>query len=216
MDTADGGVSAGRSDLDGRGLHARLLQGDPTAPSDLADRYLEHLIAALLRAFPRQDRDLLETVAIDLILDVAQRPARYDPDRLPLSAYLLMAAKRDAQTALKKEQRRLHRIAPLDVVELQPSPQNMGQARGIDPAEAVLDGEADAALSTMYGGLGEVDRAVVQLIADGERRTEVFAGVLGLHDRPRPEQEREVKRAKDRLKKRLQRLRQKMQVQDDD
>src|SRR5205823_2519087 len=100
----------------GHALHARLMRGDPTAPSDLVDCYLPPLVNWLLRAFPRRDGALLETVATVLILD-------------------------------------------------------------------------------------------------GERRTEPYAALFGLQDRPREEQAPEVKRAKDRLKKKLQRL---WRRQDDD
>ena len=44
-----------------------------------------------------------------------------------------------------------------------------------------------------------------ELMGEGERRTAVFARALGLEDRPPGEQEREVKRVKDRIKKRMQR-----------
>jgi hypothetical protein len=51
----------------------------------------------------------------------------------------------------------------------------------------------------------EVDRRVLRLMVDGERRTAVFAAVLGLDGQPAEAQRREVKRAKDRIKKRLER-----------
>jgi hypothetical protein len=66
----------------------------------------------------------------------------------------------------------------------------------IDPA---ILGRIAAALP------GERDRRVLALIAEGERQMEAFAEVLGLDGRPLPEQRREVKRAKDRVLKRVQR-----------
>ena len=47
------------------------------------------------------------------------------------------------------------------------------------------------------------DRRMVELILDGERSTEAFAAVLGLESLPIEQQRSEVKRNKDRLKKRL-------------
>jgi hypothetical protein len=51
------------------------------------------------------------------------------------------------------------------------------------------------------------EQRVLALLADGERSTAAFARVLGLTDSPEDEQRREVKRVKDRIKRRLQRAR---------
>ena len=150
---------------------------------------------------------MLSSIAIDLILDLAQRPEQYDPHRLSLSAYLLMAAKRDVLNAIQREQRRAGRTAPLEDVELQLPARNNEYAGGADPADAVVRAAADAEVARELAGLSATDREVVQLMMDGERRNDVFAGVLGLHGRPELEQRREVKRTKDRLKKWLQRSR---------
>lgn len=207
MEPADDGGAAVRPDPSGRALHARLLQRDPIASSDLATSYLEPLLARLQRAYPRQDSDMLSDIASELILDLPQRPEQYDPDRLSLPAYLLMAAKRDVLNAIQREQRRLQRIAPLEAVELRPPARNNEYAPAADPADVVARAAADADVAQELAGLSDTDREVVQLMMDGERRYAVFAGVLGLRGRPDAEQRREVKRAKDRLKKWLQRSR---------
>ena len=82
-----------------RALHARLLAGDPFAPSALADAYLAPLVARLARAYPREDPHLVETAAIDAVLDTAEHPARYDPARGSLGTYLWVAAKGDLRNA---------------------------------------------------------------------------------------------------------------------
>jgi len=64
----------------GRALHERLLRGEPTAPSDLANLYLEPLIGWLRHHYPHDDEALLDTVAITLILKVGKEPAQYDPE----------------------------------------------------------------------------------------------------------------------------------------
>jgi hypothetical protein len=81
----------------------------------------------------------------------------------------------------------------------------------------------DAAAKTADGGPGEGpelwhtlptndltrddgERQAFELWRRGERHTEAFARVLGLSDRPLPEQVRGVKRFKDRLVKRIRRL----------
>ncbi|MGI8551651.1 MAG: hypothetical protein ACR2PL_12830, partial [Dehalococcoidia bacterium] len=51
------------------------------------------------------------------------------------------------------------------------------------------------------------DRRLLELILAGERRTAAYAPLLGIAAEPVEEQKRLVKRAKDRLGKRLERLR---------
>ncbi|MCC6179782.1 MAG: hypothetical protein IT305_31095 [Chloroflexi bacterium] len=190
---------------DDRALHARLLQADPTATSDLAIRFLAPLADWLRGAFRRVDPDVLESVATDLILNLGQRPTQYDPDKGGLMAYLRMAAKADVLNALKRERRRTSHEMPLEVVELRPPARNTSWAGASDPADAVADAADGAAIASALEHLDARDREVVRLMMQRERRTAIFADVLGVHDRPPAEQAREVKRVKDRLKKHLQR-----------
>jgi RNA polymerase sigma-70 factor, ECF subfamily len=190
----------------GKALHERLIRGDATAPSDLATQYLQPLVDWLHRSYPREDEALLETVAIDLILKVGQEPKQYDPDRGTLSAYLRMAARRDVKNALKSERRRAARQIPLEDVELRSPARNRAWASTSDPADAVIGALDRERLLALREQFGAQDWEVVLLRIEGERRTERYAAVLGLQDRPRIEQEREVKRVKDRVMKRLRRL----------
>jgi len=52
----------------------------------------------------------------------------------------------------------------------------------------------------------QTDRRVIELMLHGERRTAVFAEAMGVAHLGKDEQKRMVKRKKDQLKKRLQRL----------
>jgi hypothetical protein len=203
----------GAADDVGRAHHARLIDRDPTAPSDLVVSYLSPLVDWLLRTYPRHDGALLETVAIDLLLDVGRRPEQYDPDRLSLFAYLRMAARRDVTNALEKERRRAAHQVPWEDVELRPPARNSTWTSASDPADAVIEVLDREKVLAMREQFDDRDWACVLLILDGERHPEPFAALLGLHDRPREEQGREVKRAKDRLKKKLRRL---WSRQDDD
>lgn len=205
MEPDRGGRSGDTERAGERALHARLLGRDPSASSDLAVRYLEPLITSLRRTFPGVEAALLETAAIDVVLDLAERPEQYDPDRAALPAYLRMAAKGDVLNALERERRRAGRLAPLEDVELRSPARNTQWADASDPIDAVSDALGGEVIASLRSYFDEREWEVVQLMTEGERRTEVFAGLLGLHDRPRAEQACEVKRVKDRLKKRLQR-----------
>lgn len=186
-------------------LHARLLAGDPVAPSDLAEAYLPLLLRALSPRFPRVDPHLVESMAIDALLRLAREPARYDPRRGGLLAFLRMDARGDLLNALAAEKKGSKRRVPLEDVELGPRARNLG--RDGDPETAVLTGEsmAELDLDALCSGFDARERAVVELMIDGERRTARFAAVIGLEHLPPEQQRREVKRWKDRLQKRLRR-----------
>ena len=190
----------------GRALHARLLRRDPTATVDLAETCLGPLVAWLRRAFRHEDDALLETVATDLILKFGVQPEQYDPDRSSLPAYLRMAARRDVGHARDKERRRSSRLTLLEDVELQPPSRNTLWLERANPADIVAEALSTDRVEAVRAHFDEHEWEVVQLIGEGERRTEVFAELLGLESSPRAERDRAVKRVKDRLKKRLQRV----------
>ena len=60
-------------------------------------------------------------------------------------------------------------------------------------------------LTPVRQGLSTGEQRVLELMVQGERKTTVFAQALGIADRSPSEQEAEVKRVKDKLKKRLER-----------
>jgi RNA polymerase sigma-70 factor (ECF subfamily) len=197
-------------------LHERLLAGDPIAPAETFERYLEPVTASLLRGRERgPDTHLAESAATDAIVKYVTQPRKYDPNRLPLLSYLRMAARRDYQNARKQEQRHTRRAFSIDDqpdgVELQLVDWNTSvedealEQIGVD-LPAGLD--RDEALRRIQEEFPDArDLALVQLLLDRERRTEPYAAVLGIQDRPMREQRDEVKRHKDRLNRRLQRLR---------
>jgi hypothetical protein len=189
-------------------LHARLLAGDPVAPSELAETYLPPLAAWLLRAFPHVDPHLVEDAATDAVLDTAQHPERYDPARLPLARYLRMAARGDLLNAWKSAQRRAAHHASLDAVELHGVARNPTTEDTDDPAEIVArrGNTAPGLLAAVRATFDPQEQAVVALMLDGERRTSVYARLLDLEHLTTADQAREVKRVKDRLDKRLRRL----------
>ncbi len=78
------------------------------------------------------------------------------------------------------------------------------------PDEYDLESEVLNGLSPVWAQLRDhlpdpVDRAIVELMLDNVRDTAVYANVLGIQARPAKEQRADVKRYKDRLRKRLRR-----------
>jgi hypothetical protein len=174
----DGAPGPRRGADENRALHARLLQRDPTATADLADREIGPLAVGPRQRFARHrfpvvDDALLESAAIDLILQLGEEPEKYDPDHLPLHAYLLMAAGRDVQTALRREANRQRRQIPLESVGLSPPGRNSevsGANPTADPADRTLEALERAHLERLFEELRGTGREIMQSVVDDERR----------------------------------------------
>lgn len=189
-----------------RRIHRQLLSGDdPTASARLARAYLEPVVEHLRARFPDvQDRDLLWDAAADAILNYAEDPSTYDPQKRGLFGYLKMSAQGDLLNALNRESRRRN-------VELHAVGRNRLQEDEEEEYASERDSEAvarsDETMRRVYEALPDPrDRQILHLMMDHVRETREFAEVLGIENKDEAEQRRIVKRNKDRIKKRIQRL----------
>lgn len=193
-------------------IYAKLCEKDPIATSDVAVCFLDPLADWLLRMNPRIDPHLCEQAADDAILSLIANPQAFNPDKGPLDAYLRMSAQADLRNVLSRERRHSNRRENLAVVELFGASGNLNQGDG-DPALIVERDEEDReALMRVVPFDIEQDftrdeQRVFALILQGERRTGAFARALGITDHPDHDQRAEVKRIKDRIKRRMQRAR---------
>lgn len=190
-------------------LHQRLLADDPTAPSDLADAYLEALIAWLAKTNARVPAEVRIEAAEDALLALIRNPHSYSPELQTLEVYLRMSARGDLRNHLDKERRYNQGRVSWKSVELS-SGAGKYLGRHDDPSVSVqLAEEEQSAMNAIpepvRQGLSETDLCAIQLILRKERRTKVFAELYGLQHLPAKEQRRQVKRHKDRLKKVLER-----------
>jgi DNA-directed RNA polymerase specialized sigma24 family protein len=180
-------------------LHRRLAAGDPTATADFAAALLDPLVAYLWAGHPGTDDHLFYDAAIEALLSVMRNPAVYHPERAELPAFLRMAAKGDLLNLLAKERRHQDRREPADCVELE------AVAGNSPPEDDDLPSFDAPQFAPVIAALSEADRRVLDLMRAGERRTEAFAAVLGVTGLSAGEQQREVKRVKERIFKRLKR-----------
>ena len=195
-------------------LHRRLVQDDPVAPADLAVQYLNPLIDALTHANQRSiPSDFIEEAVHLALISLIQKPTRFDPARnkadCPLFAFLKMAAQSDLLNRLAKEQRHQQARVSLESVEQSPDGGKY-LGRDDDPALPLLIREevdrADRTILThVRDGLSEGEARCLDLMLQRERKTGVFAAALGIAHLPKEDQEAEVKRVKDKLKKRIER-----------
>ena len=140
-----------------------------------------------------------------------KNPKSYERSRQSLKVYLQISATGDLRNALRAENRHKQRRAEFHNVELFPVVGNL-VLETADPALVhELKETLEEALSShsipqpVRAGLTPQETRVIGLMHQGERRTEVFAQVLGVGHLTPALQRKEVKRAKDRLKRRLER-----------
>lgn len=194
-------------------LWKRLMTRDPVAPSELATAYLDHLVACLPERYPNIHPDEWSTAAEDAILALIKNPASYNPDRQTLDVCLRMSASGDLLNLLERERRHRARRASLDAVEHSPVGGKYLGDKEADPAQIIERREERDAryrhITAVPGrirvGLTEQEVQVLALMQAGERTTVAFAAVLNIAHLPALQQRRELKRVKDRLKKRMER-----------
>lgn len=178
-----------------------LIGGDPLAPSQFAEAYLEPLIA-FLRAVHRQvDDHTRQEAAERAIISLCKSPNRFDPARGDLVAYLTMSATGDLRNLLSSETRHHEKRENWDSVELDVAAGKSDDG-GADSDSLSFDLPA---LAAVISCLSNEERAALELMREGERSTARFAAVLGLVASTPHEQVAEVKRVKDRIKQRLKR-----------
>ena len=186
-------------------LHERLLADDPVATVDFFEMVVPTLERYLRYQFPSigpsVDPDIYVYAIHEALTDHFKNPGRYDPAKSKLTTYLRLAAKRDLQNLLRKESRHATGRTSLDSVEFE-------LPDGNDISETVADNiDAQRLSDKLAKEMTPEEREVFSLMAEGERSTEAAAAALGIGHLSAHDQMREVKRVKDRIKRRLQRRR---------
>lgn len=202
-------IAAPLSQDEALALHRRLADGDPVASADLAESFLEYLAQHLIERNGNVDPILCYEAAEDTLLSLIKRPSSYRPERGSLDTYMRMSASADLKNLLRSERRHAARRADWGHVELSPEMRKYVQDEAADPARIVdlaeTVRERQQQLSRSPDGLSEEEAAVLQLMRIRERKTELYAQALGITHLPFDQQQREVKRVKDRITKKLQR-----------
>ncbi len=200
-------------------IHRRLLSNDPTAPSELAEAVLDKIIARLHKANPSiDDQDIVQTAATDAVVSYIKKPQQYDPTKRGLVGYLVMSAQGDLKNALASLRRRQQREVPLDSVELRQFARNIDTEEetenelgpvSVSPAANIERSQELDVLLVELAALFDTlaDKEMAKLVLQGERDTSAFVRLLGIDGLGINEQRREVKRHKDRIKKRIERWR---------
>jgi len=191
-------------------LHERILRDDPIAFAELCELMLPQLTSFLQSQFPQHEAHLHETAAIDCLLDYHKKSRQFDSERLPLIAYLRMAARRDMLNAIDKNWRREQRLVNIDAPIAQPRLSDQAQNHDIEDLDEWLSQHTELSrqqiLEALDSELSAGDREILLLMLDGERKSSQFAAAMGISHKNEQEQRRAVKRAKDRILKKLHRF----------
>jgi RNA polymerase sigma-70 factor (ECF subfamily) len=192
-------------------LHRRLVDGDVTASADLATKFLDPLIDWLVeKNSSKVPKDICIEAAEDALIALVKSPRSFNPDRgMRLFAYLRMSAQGDLRNILRREGRQRQREMGFRNVELS---RRAGKYLAEDGDQLrLLEIQEESArvteqvVSPARHGLPEAELRALDLMLEGERKTAVFAEVLGISHLPKKVQRAQVKRLKDKLKKRLER-----------
>jgi len=188
-----------------RDVHARLVNGDPIAPAELAERALQtvqRLVARQQRT--TEARALVDQAVVDAFVALIKQPSSFNPAKGSLIPYLVMSAHRDLLNALAKQRRIRARELSTDPVDLEGIAGNSIQEDyEVEELAAARSARLAARMSAIL--TDPVDRAILDLLCNGERSTAAFAKILGLESLPINEQRKKVKQHKDRVMKCLQR-----------
>ncbi|MDN5211619.1 hypothetical protein QQ020_06140 [Fulvivirgaceae bacterium BMA12] len=194
-----------------RQLHSRVLEGDEVAASILFSKYSDSIIQELSRIFPevvKQDLESIYEGVTDAFLSYLAQPEKFDPNKATLRAYLLMAAKGDMKNIIDKKARALKKVG--QSVELNEEVRNSKVDEMKNPEEQLLHQEVLSLKKDQLRALfpKEIDFEVAELVLYGVRETGPYAKILELDDLEEAEQQREVKKVKDRIKVKLKRAEQ--------
>ncbi len=198
-------------------LWEELREGHPTAPDRFYVAVAPVLVTRLIRwgklQFPRE---IIEDAVTDVLLGLIQAPERFDPCKSSVLGYLQMIVTRRLIDRLRRQERRqTEKIIFLEDVALaEPVAKNLTE----DPERVALHSGRDPSLE--YSP--ELEKVLEELLPDrrdrllateflaGRLSVEIFAEIYSLESLPLAEQQREMKRNRDRVMLRLKRNREKL------
>ncbi|HTE17223.1 MAG TPA: hypothetical protein VK689_02450 [Armatimonadota bacterium] len=190
-------------------LHQAVVEGRRWASDDLIEHFHPRLFNRLKADFAalRDDPELEECV-LQALLEYVLQPYRYQPHRASLWTFLYTAARRDALNLTGKRHRQLE--LPLDAEKIAAEPST--RKEGVEEEALRLvpglpdDVSFDDLRARLRASLKPPDHPIVDLVLAEHAPFDCFVRALQLEGVERKEQERLVKRAKDRVHAAKQRL----------
>jgi len=190
--------------------HQRILRREPTAFAELCELALPHLVTFLQRLYNTAELHLCEQAAIDCLLSYQANPTQYHPDQLALWPFLRMAAKADMLNLIDKQNRHNRHFVALDEPAIQPQLSEPDMTQEIFALDEWLQQHTQRSRQEIMAFLAEelslVDKQFLLLMTEGVRESHRYAQVMNILHLDAAAQQSEVKRAKDRLIKKVRRF----------
>jgi DNA-directed RNA polymerase specialized sigma24 family protein len=191
-------------------LHQRLLAGDPRAPSEIFELFEDRLTSVVRSTVPKLiDPGDVNAAMADALLKYFRSPSVYDPSKSSLLTWLCNHARHNALSQLREHGRRLGRLEQFEeVVRIG----LVGRDNKRDGEDEFLDALEVNQIMERHSheiATDPGDLEVFLLMAAGTKDEAVFIEALGLTGLP-TENRAEVRRRRDLIRKRLERLRSKL------
>lgn len=195
-------------------IHQRLVDGDPTASAAVFEMMLRPLRGYLLNRHSSElDGETVRDIAVDALMLYVRSPERFDPSRAGLFRYLTLIADRNAQDAIRRRARQPREFEPLVEDRLLPTNSLSESASTLTSGHTQLRIDAIAIVERHKREIcsDPGDEDILALILQGEIETAAFARAMGLDDPDGALARRAVLRAKDKIKRRLRRLKDRLE-----
>jgi RNA polymerase sigma-70 factor (ECF subfamily) len=198
--------------------HLRLIDGDPLASSDIASAIYPTFIGIFSKKYAGIEQELIANAVVDAVIAYLKCPQDYPADKgIKLFSYLYTRIKSLTLNYYQKEKARKSRELLQNDIFSEPQ-EDLSEEMVPQPEEANvelfdsnIEYSDEKALLPPAHRLSEIfndstDQQMAHLVIVGVRATSQFSSILGIEARSLSEQKVIVKRHKDRIKKRLERV----------
>ncbi len=179
-----------------------LLRRDDTIVARILDFYGYKLTAVLAHKFGR-DKVFVQDIVTDAVIQLWQNPDKYDSSKSSLKTFLSRDVEGDLLNAIAQEKKQKKSAI---FVELESNTRNI--ETGEDSIQTIFSEEAVSLIHHFFASIfpDKIDQRLAWLIEIEQiRETDYFSEELDIAHLLPQIQEREVKRAKDRIKAQLKR-----------
>jgi hypothetical protein len=190
-------------------LLAKFVAGDPIAEDTVLGLVLPQIYRWAIRTYSNLPEQEVQSVIHQVVAETCRPSVRYDPNRSKLTTYLIGLIKlRIIDLYEKQHTIKTSEESGLDTQEkLLRLPYNT-----VDEATRIT---RDAFFQEAGQQLGEVERAFLELMLQGEKRQETFVAILSRYGKV-SDPAKEVKNTKERLLRALRGIAQSLGYHPDD
>jgi hypothetical protein len=188
-------------------LHQRLLRGDYTASEEITEFYLAPLVKFITARNRTIDKEIIWDACTEALFNYLKNPSTFDPGLASLITFFQMAVKRDLLNLLRKTNK-LQTVPIENVALLEKVGNNSLEEDFISKEEAttkIIEFKQKRTQTIKSSATSDTEAKFMALMLEGEKKTAVYAELLGITGLPQADQKRLVKQHKDKLRLRIKR-----------